>query len=48
LNDLNKKKRPSKEKNIKEQAKIHYDADSETDVFDFYEDEEPFKEIQVT
>jgi len=42
------KKHANKENPLKKQVKIHYNEDRETDTFDFYEDEEPYKEIQVT
>ena len=27
---------------------IHYDASIETDIFDYFEDDDPYKNIQIT
>ena len=48
MDRLGKKKQKGQESLEQRKGKIHYDEDLETDTFDFYEDEEPFKEIQVT
>jgi len=40
---------PQDNKKLKKKAKIKYNADAETDVFDYYKDEEPFeKQFRAT
>jgi len=48
MNPLSKKKSKKKENVVTKQPIINYNDNLETDTFDFYEDEEPYKEIQIT
>lgn len=46
--DRHKMKKREKRVDLTKQVKINYDADIETDTFDYFKDDDPFKSIKIT